>query len=80
MDEVLQVRGLTTQFFTRAGTVLAVSDVSFDVGRGEMLGIVGESGCGKSVTAMSLMRIIPSPPGRIVAGSAVLRNTTARWI
>ena len=75
MDDVLQVRNLTTKFFTRAGTVHAVSDVSFDVRRGETLGIVGESGCGKSVTAMSLMRIIPSPPGKITDGSAVLETS-----
>ncbi|HTE84369.1 MAG TPA: ABC transporter ATP-binding protein [Dehalococcoidia bacterium] len=74
MGGILQVRGLTTQFFTRTGVVQAVSDVSFDVSQGETLGIVGESGCGKSVTAMSLMRIIPTPPGRIVAGSAVLQT------
>lgn len=73
MDDVLQVRHLTTEFRTRAGIVHAVTDVSFDVKQGETVGIVGESGCGKSVTAMSLMRIIPSPPGKIVAGSALLR-------
>jgi oligopeptide transport system ATP-binding protein len=74
MDEILQVRDLTTQFFTRAGVVRAVTGVSFDVRRGETLGIVGESGCGKSVTALSLMRILPSPPARIVGGSAVLQT------
>ncbi|MGI8554541.1 MAG: ABC transporter ATP-binding protein [Dehalococcoidia bacterium] len=74
MDDVLKVDNLTTQFFTRAGTVRAVTDVSFHVKRGETVGIVGESGCGKSVTAMSLMRIIQSPPGKIVAGSAVLQT------
>jgi oligopeptide/dipeptide ABC transporter ATP-binding protein len=74
VNEVLRVRDLSTQFFTRAGTVQAVSGVSFDVRRGETLGIVGESGCGKSVTAMSLMRILPTPPARIVGGSAVLQT------
>jgi oligopeptide/dipeptide ABC transporter ATP-binding protein len=74
MDEILQVRDLTTQFHTRAGVVQAVTGVSFDVRRGETLGIVGESGCGKSVTAMSLMRILPSPPAKIVAGSAILQT------
>jgi oligopeptide transport system ATP-binding protein len=68
----LQVKSLKTQFFTRAGIVFAVDDVSFDVGEGETLGIVGESGCGKSVTALSIMRLIPSPPGRIVNGEIVL--------
>jgi oligopeptide/dipeptide ABC transporter ATP-binding protein len=68
----LQVRSLKTQFFTRSGVVYAVDDVSFDVGEGETLGIVGESGCGKSVTALSIMRLVPSPPGRIVNGEIVL--------
>lgn len=66
---VLEVRNLKTQFFTRAGVVYAVDDVSFDVKEGETLGIVGESGCGKSVTALSLMRLVPNPPGRIVNGT-----------
>ena len=69
---VLRVRHLTTQFFTRAGVVHAVDDVSFDVGEGETLGIVGESGCGKSVTSLSIMRLVPSPPGRIVQGEILL--------
>src|SRR5829696_1589399 len=68
----LQVKSLKTQFFTRAGIVFAVDDVSFEVGEGETLGIVGESGCGNSVTALSIMRLIPSPPGRIVSGEIVL--------
>src|SRR5215204_4626018 len=69
---VLEVRNLKTHFFTRAGIVFAVDDVSFEVGEGETLGIVGESGCGKSVTATSIMRLIPSPPGRIVGGKILL--------
>ncbi len=69
---VLQVNNLQTQFFTRAGVVFAVDDISFEVGEGETLGIVGESGCGKSVTATSIMRLIPSPPGRIVGGEVLL--------
>jgi oligopeptide/dipeptide ABC transporter ATP-binding protein len=69
---VLEVRNLKTQFFTRAGVVYAVDDVSFEVKEGETLGIVGESGCGKSVTALSLMRLVPNPPGRIVDGSITL--------
>jgi oligopeptide/dipeptide ABC transporter ATP-binding protein len=69
---VLSVRNLTTRFFTRAGVVYAVEDVSFDVAEGETVGIVGESGCGKSVTSLSLMRLIPSPPGRIVGGEVLL--------
>src|SRR6478735_6463137 len=69
---VLQVHDLHTRFFTRAGVVFAVDGVTFEVGEGETLGIVGESGCGKSVTATSIMRLIPSPPGRIVGGKILL--------
>jgi peptide/nickel transport system ATP-binding protein len=69
---VLEVEGLRTVFFTRGGLVRAVDDVSFNVAAGEVLAIVGESGCGKSITALSLMRLIPTPPGRIVAGSVRL--------
>ncbi|MEA2598852.1 MAG: oligopeptide transport system ATP-binding protein [Thermomicrobiales bacterium] len=72
MNPVLSVRNLKTQFFTRAGVVFAVDDVSFDVMPGETIGIVGESGCGKSVTSLSIMRLIPSPPGRIVGGEILL--------
>ncbi|MDO8484228.1 MAG: ATP-binding cassette domain-containing protein, partial [Candidatus Limnocylindrales bacterium] len=67
-DRLLQVRGLSTHFFTPDGVVQAVDDVSFDVDYGETLGLVGESGCGKSVTALSVARLVPNPPGRIVAG------------
>jgi oligopeptide transport system ATP-binding protein len=69
---VLEVNNLKTQFFTRAGVVFAVDDVSFAVREGETLGIVGESGCGKSVTSLSVMRLVPDPPGRIVAGEILL--------
>ncbi|MGP1673846.1 MAG: ABC transporter ATP-binding protein, partial [Candidatus Limnocylindrales bacterium] len=67
-DKLLSVRGLSTHFFTPDGVVQAVDDVSFDVGYGETLGLVGESGCGKSVSALSIARLVPNPPGRIVAG------------
>ncbi len=73
-NPVLDVRNLKTQFFTRAGVVYSVDDVSFQVGQGETLGIVGESGCGKSVTALSIMRLIPEPPGKIVGGQVLLNN------
>ncbi|MBM3644455.1 MAG: ABC transporter ATP-binding protein [Alphaproteobacteria bacterium] len=66
---VLQVRDLRTYFNTLDGVVRAVDGVTFDVGRGETLGIVGESGCGKSVTALSILRLIPPETGRIVGGS-----------
>src|SRR5215210_1332660 len=65
---LLEVRNLSTQFFTQDGVVRAVDDVSFYVMPGETLGVVGESGCGKSMTGLSIMRLIPSPPGKIVAG------------
>jgi peptide/nickel transport system ATP-binding protein len=72
---VLDVKGLRTVFFTNSGLFRAVEDVSFTVRRGETLAIVGESGCGKSVTALSIMRLVPDPPGRIVGGSVVLEGT-----
>ncbi|MCB2147054.1 MAG: ABC transporter ATP-binding protein [Deltaproteobacteria bacterium] len=67
-EKILQVIGLKTYFFTFDGVARAVDDVSFHLDRGEVLGIVGESGCGKSVMAQSIMRLIPEPPGRIVGG------------
>lgn len=68
MTTLLDVKGLKTQFFTQDGVVHAVNGVSFHVDEGETLGIVGESGCGKSVSVLSVMRLIPTPPGRIVGG------------
>ena len=73
-DLVLEVQDLRTYFSTRWGTVKAVDGVSFDLRRGETLGIVGESGCGKSVTMLSLMRLVPTPPGEIVSGSILLEG------
>jgi oligopeptide transport system ATP-binding protein len=68
---LLEVKNLSTHFFTPDGVVRAVDDVSFELGYGETLGLVGESGCGKSVTALSLTRLVPNPPGKIVSGSVV---------
>src|SRR5512136_2727416 len=70
MATLLQVKGLKTQFFTQDGVVSAVNGIDFDLNEGETLGLVGESGCGKSVSVLSLMRLIPTPPGRIVGGEA----------
>ena len=72
---VLDVKGLQTVFFTNSGLFRAVDDVSFHVRRGETLAIVGESGCGKSVTALSIMRLVPNPPGKIVGGSIMLEGS-----
>ena len=69
MAPVLEVSGLSTVFHTRGGLVRAVRDVSFSVNAGETLAIVGESGCGKTITALSLMRLVPTPPGEIISGS-----------
>src|SRR5215510_10291847 len=65
---LLEVKDLQTHFFTREGVVRAVDGVSFQVDKGKTLDIVGESGCGKSVTALSIMRLLPQPPAKIVAG------------
>jgi oligopeptide/dipeptide ABC transporter ATP-binding protein len=75
---LLEVNDLRTQFFTREGVVRAVDGVSFAVEKGKTLGIVGESGCGKSVTALSIMGLIPKPPAKIVSGEVVFegRNLT----
>ncbi|MDP2969371.1 MAG: ABC transporter ATP-binding protein [Deltaproteobacteria bacterium] len=67
-NPLLEVRSLTTRFFTEDGVVRAVENVSFEIFPGEILSLVGESGCGKSVTGLSLLRLIPIPPGKIVSG------------
>jgi oligopeptide/dipeptide ABC transporter ATP-binding protein len=71
---LLEIDGLQTHFFTEAGTVKAVDGVTLTVRKGETLGIVGESGCGKSVTALSVLRLIPTPPGKIVGGRILLEG------
>jgi oligopeptide/dipeptide ABC transporter ATP-binding protein len=71
---LLRIEGLQTHFFTEAGTVRAVDGVSLMVRKGETLGVVGESGCGKSVTALSVLRLIPNPPGKIVSGNIYLEG------
>jgi oligopeptide/dipeptide ABC transporter ATP-binding protein len=74
MSELLKISNLKTYFFTTEGTVRAVDGVGFSVGRGEAVGLVGESGCGKSVTALSIMRLIPDPPGKITSGAVHLEG------
>jgi oligopeptide transport system ATP-binding protein len=71
MGTLLEVKGLHTQFFTQDGVVQAVNGISYQVDEGETLGIVGESGCGKSVGVMSLIRLIPQPPGKITEGEVI---------
>jgi len=73
-ETVLQVEDLHTSFFTRMGEVKAVDGISFYVNAGETFGIVGESGCGKSVTGLSLLRLLPEPAGQIVGGKIILEG------
>jgi len=71
---LLEVKDLRTQFFTFSGVVKAVDGITYEVEEGETLGLVGESGCGKSVSALSLMRLIPDPPGKIVGGEVLFEG------
>lgn len=72
--DLVEFKDLKTYFYTEDGIVQAVDGVSFKIRQGETVGVVGESGCGKSVTAMSLMRLIPNPPGKIIAGEILLEG------
>ncbi len=74
MTAMLEVTGLETQFHIREGTVHAVNGISFNLKEGEVFGLVGESGCGKSVAMYSLLRLVPRPPGRITAGRALFNG------
>ena len=74
MASLLEIRNLTTRFYTQDGVVNAVNGISYNVDEGEILGVVGESGCGKSVSMLSVMRLIPDPPGKIVDGEIVFFN------
>lgn len=73
-ENLIEIKNLHTQFFTDNGVVKAVDNINFSMKRGEVLGIVGESGCGKSVTALSIMGLIPTPPGRITEGSVTFEG------
>ena len=75
MDKLFEIQNLKTYFHTEAGIAKAVDGVSFDIYKGEVLGIVGESGSGKSVTSLSINRLIPNPPGEIVSGKIIYENT-----
>ena len=74
MPTLLEVKNLQTYFFSEKTEVKAVDDVSFDLKEGETLGLVGESGCGKSVSALSIMRLIPNPPGEIINGEILFEG------
>ncbi|HHY70848.1 MAG TPA: ABC transporter ATP-binding protein, partial [Thermoanaerobacterales bacterium] len=73
-EEILTVKGLKTYFYTDEGVVPAVDGVSFSIKKGKTLGLVGESGCGKSVSALSILKLIPSPPGKIVDGQVLFEG------
>ena len=73
-DVVLQVKNLQTYFYTEEGVVPAVDGVDFSLQQGETLAIVGESGCGKSVTSMSVLRLVPVPPGKILSGEILYKG------
>lgn len=74
MEKVLEVKNLVTKFKTDGGVITAVDGISFSVEKGRTLGIVGESGCGKSVTSLSVMRLIPNPPGEIASGEILFNG------
>ena len=76
---VLDVRNLVTYFYTYDGVVRALEGVSFKLRRGETLGLVGETGCGKSVTMFSITRLVPDPPGRVVSGKVLFRGADLLW-
>src|SRR5215469_12376726 len=76
---ILDVRNLRTYFFTYDGVVKALDGVSFNIRRGETLGLVGETGCGKSVTAFSITKLIADPPGRIMEGMILFKGANLLW-
>ena len=74
MTTLLEVKDLRTYFYTHEGVVKAVDGITYELEEGETLGLVGESGCGKSVSALSVMRLIPNPPGKIVDGEILFEG------
>src|SRR2546422_2520873 len=74
MEPILVVRGLKTEFLTSRGVLRAVDEVDLEIRKGEVLGLVGESGCGKTVTALSIMHLLQHPPGRIAGGEIWFRG------
>ncbi len=74
VDPILEIKNLQTHFMLDTGTIRAVDGVNLSIGRGKTLGVIGESGCGKSVTAHSILRLTPSPPGKIVGGEILLHR------
>ena len=73
-EALVQIRNLKTYFYTYEGVVRALEGIDLDIYKGETLGLVGETGCGKSVTALSIMRLVPNPPGRIVDGQIMFKG------
>ena len=73
-DILIQIRNLSVEFQTDAGTVRAVKNISFDIPRGKTVGLVGETGSGKSVSSLAVMRLIPNPPGKITTGEIMYEN------
>jgi oligopeptide/dipeptide ABC transporter ATP-binding protein len=80
LANILEIKNLRTEFYTSAGTVQAVNGITYDVAQGETVAVVGESGCGKSVSAMSILRLIPDPPGRIVDGEIMFDGKNLRTL
>ena len=80
MENILEVRNLKTHFFTRLGVVRAVDDISFSLGKGECLCLVGESGCGKTTAALSVLRLVDSPPGEVIGGEILYHGKDLRRI
>lgn len=74
MEKILEVKNLSTHFFTEEGIIKAVDNITFSLSRGETLGIAGESGSGKTVTSLSILRLIPWPPGKIVSGKIIFED------